>query len=495
MRFDAQGTVLLVSTDETLMQTMEQLGSESLRLTVRSVRNWERALEVLSRVRVDLIVLHVHVGESLTEGLLDELRHHRRLAVIPVLALLESATSEQVADAIDAGAADCMAYPGSHSELAARLRALARVAGRHRRKLTERHYNLSGDLTALGFTDLIGLLELGRASGRLRLLTSDGEGRVLFGEGRVIHAEFGNLVGEEAFFELMHLEKAQYEFRPGDPAAEHELEATIDSTTASLVLRAATRFDEEQGEARAFLPAPLTAVPDRSNGEGASWEPDVSWAARGEALLEHTKPLGELQLLSRAAYQAWSVERRITQRIQIWLVTDLHCGVQALSAVATPLADEQVCHALHDPPEALVWSLRMDAETRLEVILIDQDRPRTLIDELNRRPVAMIVAPTHGDFQTLDLDARSGLIELLTRWSPRGCVSIGNVMIERHVKELATLANRPLPQRGILGTLWNLEVDLRFAIAESLRLWASSTPVAVEPAAESDAEGPGEVAA
>jgi hypothetical protein len=86
-------------------------------------------------------------------------------------------------------------------------------------------------------------------SGRLILALPQGGGMMLFDTGRVVHAEYRNWVGEEAFGALL---SASHEGGPGRfcflPAPAGQISGmprTIDTTVDRLLLSSATAIDEK----------------------------------------------------------------------------------------------------------------------------------------------------------------------------------------------------------------------------------------------------------
>lgn len=474
-------SLLLVSTDEMLTKELQLLLAAQAQCVVETAAGALDALEVLARSRVDLILLHANMEEDDPLRFLRTCREHRRMATLPVLVILEAEESDALVRVLDEGAHDVVSFPCPMGELAARVRAHLRTAIDRRRKLTGRRYNLSGDFTALGFTDLVGLLELGSVTGRLSILSLHGEGFLYFEAGRVTHVEYGNIEGEEAFYALMLQKAAQFEFCPGDWVADSALPRTIDGSIAGLVMEGARRFDETStGSSREGAPRktshPLAEIDAESETVVVAppLAPSTQMATQVEVQLGSRRALGELKLMTRAQLRAWTGDAQAHGRLHCFLVADLHSGVQALSAIAVPLPDEQIANALRHYPQAFAWTMSLDAGRKVEIVLIDQERPRAVLESLGRRPAVIIVAPSHGDFQTINLEARRCLMEMMSRLPPLALFGVGNADLEAQLKEFATMSNRDVPVGAIVGSLWNLGVDPRRMVAEALRLWASA---------------------
>lgn len=103
---------------------------------------------------------------------------------------------------------------------------------------------MTGTLGLFSLVDLFQLLSSAARSGRLGVDHPAGLARVYFDKGQVVHAEFGELTGEDAVFALFADERGSFEFRMGIPAPE----TTIGTGTENLVLEAIRRLDEARRE-------------------------------------------------------------------------------------------------------------------------------------------------------------------------------------------------------------------------------------------------------
>lgn len=103
---------------------------------------------------------------------------------------------------------------------------------------------MTGTLGLFSLVDLFQLLASAQRSGRLAIDHPAGVARVYLDKGRVVHAEFGELAGEDAVFALFADERGSFEFRMGIPAPS----TSIRSGTENLVLEAIRRLDESRRE-------------------------------------------------------------------------------------------------------------------------------------------------------------------------------------------------------------------------------------------------------
>jgi len=107
-----------------------------------------------------------------------------------------------------------------------------------------------GSLEVMELADLTQAIAAGGKSGRLILALPQGGGLILFEKGRVVHAEYCNAVGEEAFGALLaacHADGAgRFCFLPSPAAEVSGLPRTIDKSLDQLLLSSATAIDEKR---------------------------------------------------------------------------------------------------------------------------------------------------------------------------------------------------------------------------------------------------------
>ena len=99
---------------------------------------------------------------------------------------------------------------------------------------------IAGKLEEMAFPDICQFLEQNRKTGTLLLHLQEGDARVYFRDGNVIHAETQTLVQLPAFFQIFSRQEGTFEFRAGTPLVRR----SIDMPTTSLLLEAARQADE-----------------------------------------------------------------------------------------------------------------------------------------------------------------------------------------------------------------------------------------------------------
>jgi hypothetical protein len=101
----------------------------------------------------------------------------------------------------------------------------------------------------MDLADLTQAIGAGGKSGRLILALPQGGGLMLFEKGRVVHAEYRNAVGEEAFGALLAASQGngagRFCFLPSPTGETTGLPRTIEKTVDQLLLSSATAIDEK----------------------------------------------------------------------------------------------------------------------------------------------------------------------------------------------------------------------------------------------------------
>ncbi|MCB0833322.1 MAG: DUF4388 domain-containing protein, partial [Bacteroidetes bacterium] len=103
-----------------------------------------------------------------------------------------------------------------------------------------------GKVSDFQLSDLIQMNVLGRMMAALVVTKGDEKGSVFFNEGAVVHAECGDLVGEEAFYKIISWDTGKFEFHKGEQTDK----ATIRQGWQSLLLEGMRRKDEVTPESK-----------------------------------------------------------------------------------------------------------------------------------------------------------------------------------------------------------------------------------------------------
>ncbi len=100
--------------------------------------------------------------------------------------------------------------------------------------------SFQGSIQELPVPDIIQLVSVSGKTGMFMLVRGGERGYIYLRNGRIVHAELGNLKGEEAVYALAIWSSGDFQFSPG---RENET-ITIEKTNTSLLMEAARRLDE-----------------------------------------------------------------------------------------------------------------------------------------------------------------------------------------------------------------------------------------------------------
>jgi tetratricopeptide (TPR) repeat protein len=101
----------------------------------------------------------------------------------------------------------------------------------------------SGDLSVISIFDAVQVIENSRLTGALSIISDARSGRVHFNEGRIVGAESGEMMGEEAFRKLVEVTAGAFDFEQS--LKEFPININAASNT-KLILDSLRQLDEEK---------------------------------------------------------------------------------------------------------------------------------------------------------------------------------------------------------------------------------------------------------
>jgi DNA-binding response OmpR family regulator len=206
-------------------------------------------LEKALQFHPDLVITDVMMPGMDGWALVRALRSHPEMALVPVLFLTALNKDEDRILGFRLGADDYLSKPFRFEELDLRVEKALRASDRMRQQVTEMSgesngtVGLRGELSQLGVSAVLTILEMERKSGILVLAHSE-TGRIFMREGRVVAAFFDDRPeprGAEAVFRMLTWKAGRFEFS----ALEVDMEDQIKTTTTHLLMEGARRVDEE----------------------------------------------------------------------------------------------------------------------------------------------------------------------------------------------------------------------------------------------------------
>ena len=232
----ARHRVLIVDPDPEETAVLEvQFAGQGYEVTIE--RSVDAALRCLDAEKYDLVVSEVHLSDGEGFDLLRRMRESSH-AQVPLMFVTSERAQTSVNRGLELGAADYVVKPASAAVVVAKA---SRVIADSRTKKPGGR-GVSGSLQEMALPDVIQILGNGRKSGLLRVRSGTLQGVLMFQDGSIHDARFGDLGGAEAVYGILRLMEGDFELEP-DPTP---VEDVIGIPTHHLLLEAMRRLDEEQ---------------------------------------------------------------------------------------------------------------------------------------------------------------------------------------------------------------------------------------------------------
>ena len=227
-------TVLFVDDDPGFLDAIQNL------MRAYSDGQWEvlvspeaaGALALIREQKIDLLVIDVHM--PVMDGLQFLALLHRKYPQILKVALTGDATEPYRAACLSNGAELFLEKPASREgwqNLYSALNELIKL---------QPEEGFQGMLRRVGLQDVLQMECLARSSSVLEVSTPNVQGTIFVVDGQIIHAQAGDVNGEEAFNYLMSLGGGQFHLKPFvEPPAR-----TISGSWEFLLMEAARKRDE-----------------------------------------------------------------------------------------------------------------------------------------------------------------------------------------------------------------------------------------------------------
>ena len=232
----ARNRVLIVDPDPEETAVLEvQFAGQGYEVTIE--RSVDAALRCLDAEKYDLVVSEVHLSDGEGFDLLRRMRESSH-AQVPLMFVTSERAQTSVNRGLELGAADYVVKPASAAVVVAKA---SRVIADSRTKKPGGR-GVSGSLQEMALPDVIQILGNGRKSGLLKARSGTLQGVLMFQDGSIHDARFGDLGGAEAVYGILRLMEGDFELEP-DPTP---VEDVIGIPTHHLLLEAMRRLDEEQ---------------------------------------------------------------------------------------------------------------------------------------------------------------------------------------------------------------------------------------------------------
>ncbi|PYN85375.1 MAG: hypothetical protein DMD89_38275 [Candidatus Rokuibacteriota bacterium] len=250
--------LLLIDPDRGTVAALQKALAVAGLTDVSAVISGSFALTMLERDRPDLIVSRARIHDIDGYELCGIVRSDPEFTGI-LFVVLADAEDEVPAGAFEEGGADRILVGAFSPEtIVTEVRSLlaARTIPESEPEpvpVAAAPEGLRGSLDVMDLAEVAQAIALGGKTGHLVLALASGEGTVVFDRGRIVHAEFGQLVGEPAFTALVvtshRAPGGTFFFNPMEAAT--SFQRTIERSVESLLLSTAAGIDEGRADTAA----------------------------------------------------------------------------------------------------------------------------------------------------------------------------------------------------------------------------------------------------
>jgi putative nucleotidyltransferase with HDIG domain len=185
---------------------------------------------------LDVVISEVDLRPASGFDILQKLRSAGN--EVPFIFHSKQADSDVVQRGFELGADDFITKPASPDLVALKVSRVLSGAG----KVKKKSGGVSGSLTEMALPDVVQILFHGRKSGKLAISANGRRGEILFCDGMIFDASFGDHVREEAFYQMVKLRDGDFELDPNFRPTEQLIQVSPES----LLLEGMRRLDEAE---------------------------------------------------------------------------------------------------------------------------------------------------------------------------------------------------------------------------------------------------------
>jgi DNA-binding response OmpR family regulator len=250
---EGEGRRVLIVDDDGATLNVLDLALTKRGYEVQTTTSAAEGLNHLDREIFHAVIADIVMPEMDGFAFLAQVRERPATATIPFIFLTGDRTVPSKVKGLDLGVDEYITKPCVIEELYARLAAMIRRRDAHTAHTAaagapSEGWDLTGNLVAMPFTEILQAMNQNRKTGVLRLNTRFGMGEVYLQTGEVHHATFAGIAdGPEAVYLIGACDEGTFDFRGGvQPPVR-----TVNSTVMALLLEASRQKDTTQALLRA----------------------------------------------------------------------------------------------------------------------------------------------------------------------------------------------------------------------------------------------------
>ena len=234
---DASGKILIVDPSEVVTPVLTvPLRKDGYHVTVAA--DVETGREALKTETPHLVIIEMRIPIVDGVTLCEEIKNDPKTSHLPVIMVSTRKGHTNETKCLRAGADEFIGKPVDLEVLFLKLNKLVKEP--QAATSTGSKEGVTGSLEDMDFTDMIQILSVGGKSMHMTLTSEDREGSVFIENGEIVNATAGDIVGDDAFYELMRWKKGVFQTQQCDSFPER----TIESPTMSLLMEGARQLDE-----------------------------------------------------------------------------------------------------------------------------------------------------------------------------------------------------------------------------------------------------------
>jgi CheY-like chemotaxis protein len=257
----------LVADDDAWILRMVATVLEKRGYSVETAVDGEDALARALARPPDLLITDVMMPKVDGWSLVRQLRSHTELAMLPVIFLTALSSEDDRIRGFRLGADDYVTKPFRFEELDLRvaktLRRTAQTVQETREQISGS--GLRGDLSQVGLSSLLVLIEMERKTGLLQLRAPEGpSAQILVRSGKVVHARLDGLdepVDAECVYYLLTWGAGEFEF----VTCVVEGEDRVNVSTTHLLMEGARLMDESNDPSASGIVATIPVLEDKKD--------------------------------------------------------------------------------------------------------------------------------------------------------------------------------------------------------------------------------------
>ena len=121
---------------------------------------------------------------------------------------------------------------------------VSRVTKLNQQRTEELAFGMVGQLSDISLVELCQMINTNRKTGRVHLEYEADSGQVVFNEGELVHAQFRQVTGEAAFYEVLTMENGRFKFSKG--LSENERKCSVVGGFMALLMEGMKRLDDKK---------------------------------------------------------------------------------------------------------------------------------------------------------------------------------------------------------------------------------------------------------